>query len=54
MLLADFGTSYTKLFTMAEDTEPRIVPTRELDPTFMADLATAITQNGGAGNLLMS
>ncbi|MGB5685960.1 MAG: ATPase [Candidatus Electrothrix sp.] len=40
MLLADFGTSYTKLFTMAEESEPRIVPTRELGPTFMADLAT--------------
>lgn len=44
MLLADFGTSYTKLLTTVEkDSEPgmpRIVPTRELDPAFMADLAT--------------
>jgi hypothetical protein len=46
MLLADFGTSYTKLLTIAEKKSdhsipnPRIVPTRELEPTFMADLAT--------------
>ena len=40
MLLADFGTSYTKLVTPDEDTEPRIIPTRELAPDFMADLAT--------------
>lgn len=44
MLLADFGTSYSKLLTITEkDREPgipRIVPTRELDQTFMADLAT--------------
>lgn len=41
MLLADFGTSYTKLLTRdGEDNKPRIIPTRELAPTFMADLAT--------------
>ena len=41
MLLADFGTSYTKLFsTDEENSTPRVVPTRELTPTFMADLAT--------------
>ena len=41
MLLADFGTSYTKLLTRdIEKREARIVPTRELGPTFRADLAT--------------
>ncbi|WP_446009961.1 ATPase [Candidatus Electrothrix sp.] len=41
MLLADFGTSYTKLFTTdQENSNPRVVPTRELAPTFKADLAT--------------
>lgn len=44
MLLADFGTSYTKLLEINEkdgtQPVPRIVPTRKLNPTFMADLAT--------------
>ncbi|MCW5213499.1 hypothetical protein VU04_11385 [Desulfobulbus sp. TB] len=44
MLLADFGTSYTKLLKInkKDSTQPvpRIVPTRKLNPTFMADLAT--------------
>ncbi len=41
MLLADFGTSYSKLLaTDEENSKPRIVATRELGTTFMADLAT--------------
>ena len=39
MLLADFGTSYCKLLDTADGT-PRIIATRELDPSFCADLAT--------------
>ncbi len=41
MLLADFGTSYCKILdTAAADQPPRILPTRELDRGFRADLAT--------------
>ena len=41
MLLADFGTSYSKILTIdTENSPPRIVPTRELDREFRADLAT--------------
>lgn len=41
MLLADFGTSYCKILdTAAADQSPRILPTRELDRGFRADLAT--------------
>ncbi len=40
MLLADFGTTYCKLFDTVHDTAPRIVSSRELKPGFRADLAT--------------
>ncbi len=40
MLLADFGTSYCKILDTAADREPRIVATRDLAPSFAADLAT--------------
>ncbi len=40
MLLADFGTTYSKLLDTGADSEPRIVPTKELTRDFMADLAT--------------
>jgi activator of 2-hydroxyglutaryl-CoA dehydratase len=41
MLLADFGTTYTKLLTIdGQKNEPQVIPTRELQPTFKADLAT--------------
>lgn len=40
MLLADFGTSYCKLLDPEVDSEPRIMPTRDLTTNFQADLAT--------------
>lgn len=40
MLLADFGTTYCKLFDTLQDTGPRILPSRDLEPGFQADLAT--------------
>ena len=40
MLLADFGTSYCKIFDTEADAQPRIVATRALPPHFRADLAT--------------
>nr|WP_320010318.1 ATPase [uncultured Desulfobulbus sp.] len=40
MLLADFGTSYCKIFEPEQDNEPRIVATRSLARDFKADLAT--------------
>lgn len=40
MLLADFGTSYCKIFDTEEDTQPRIVANRALPRDFRADLAT--------------
>ncbi|MBM9614733.1 ATPase [Desulfobulbus rhabdoformis] len=40
MILADFGTSYCKIFEPEKETEPRIVPTRSLPRDFKADLAT--------------
>jgi len=41
MLLADFGTSYCKILdTAAADKAPRVLPTRELNRDFRADLAT--------------
>jgi activator of 2-hydroxyglutaryl-CoA dehydratase len=40
MLLADFGTSYCKILDPARDTEPEILPTRDLGKDFTADLAT--------------
>ena len=40
MLLADFGTSYCKIFDTRQDQSPRIVATRELDRSFRADLGT--------------
>lgn len=40
MLLADFGTSYSKLLDLEKDTHPRIIASRDLAKDFMADLAT--------------
>jgi activator of 2-hydroxyglutaryl-CoA dehydratase len=40
MLLADFGTSYCKIFDTAQESVPRIIATRSLDRSFQADLAT--------------
>lgn len=40
MLLADFGTTYCKLWDTLQDTHPRIIPSRDLEPSFQADLAT--------------
>ncbi len=40
MLLADFGTSYCKVLDTTTDAAPRILATRDLDKSFMADLAT--------------
>ncbi len=40
MLLADFGTSYCKILNTDACEQPRIVATRELEPSFLADLAT--------------
>jgi len=40
MLLADFGTSYSKILETGKTDAPSIVATRELPPTFRADLAT--------------
>ena len=40
MLLADFGTTYSKLLDTSADSEPRIIPTKDLTRDFMADLAT--------------
>ncbi len=40
MLLADFGTSYCKLLDTATDQKPAVLPTRDLNRDFMADLAT--------------
>ena len=40
MLLADFGTSYCKLLDTQIDSEPRILPTRDLTMDFQADLGT--------------
>jgi activator of 2-hydroxyglutaryl-CoA dehydratase len=39
MLLADFGTSYCKLFNTEQNAGPEIIPTRDLDLHFRADLA---------------
>lgn len=40
MLLADFGTSYCKIFDTASGKPPTILATRDLDRNFLADLAT--------------
>ncbi len=40
MLLADFGTTYCKLFDTQRDTRARVVASRALEPGFQADLAT--------------
>jgi activator of 2-hydroxyglutaryl-CoA dehydratase len=40
VLLADFGTSYCKLFDTEQDTKPRIIPARELPRNFQADIGT--------------
>jgi len=41
MILADFGTSYTKLLDLtAPDTAPRILPTKDLPRGMTVDLAT--------------
>ncbi len=41
MILADFGTSYSKFLDLgASDPQPRIVPTRELPRNLRVDLAT--------------
>ncbi len=40
MLLADFGTSYSKILDTDRDSQPRIIATRDLDAGFVADLAT--------------
>lgn len=40
MLLADFGSSYSKLLDTQSDETAKIVPTRELERNFKADLAT--------------
>ncbi|NLX19612.1 MAG: ATPase [Desulfobulbus sp.] len=40
MLLADFGTSYSKILDTAKGDTPLILPTKELPRSFMADLAT--------------
>jgi activator of 2-hydroxyglutaryl-CoA dehydratase len=57
MLLADFGTSYCKLLDTKSDAAPNIVPTRELDSEFKADLATghnAKRRGGQSVNELVS
>lgn len=40
MLLADFGTSYCKILDTESQTDPHLLPTQDLPPSFMADLAT--------------
>jgi len=40
MLLADFGTSYCKLLDTSKDDNPRVIPTRGMDKSLFADLAT--------------
>lgn len=40
MLLADFGTSYCKIFDTSRDLVPRIIATRDLERSLCADLAT--------------
>ncbi len=40
MLLADFGTSYSKILDTERDEAPIITATRKLKPSFMAELAT--------------
>ncbi len=40
MLLADFGTSYSKIIDTEKDKTPLITATRDLEPSFVADLAT--------------
>lgn len=40
MLLADFGTSYCKILQTDTGGEPIIVATRDIEPSFRADLAT--------------
>jgi len=40
MLLADFGTSYTKILDTRLGGPPRVISTRELAPGFRADLGT--------------
>lgn len=40
MLLADFGTSYSKIIDIKKDKTPFITLTRDLEPSFTADLAT--------------
>ena len=40
MLLADFGTSYCKILETSQPDPPRIMATRDLPPSFCADLAT--------------
>ncbi len=40
MLLADFGTSYCKILDTNQDHGPRVMASRDLEPGFMADLAT--------------
>lgn len=40
MLLADFGTSYSKILETDSDREPAVLATRDIGPDFCADLAT--------------
>jgi len=40
MILADFGTSYSKILDMAKDSSPQILATSKLPSAFKADLAT--------------
>jgi len=40
MILADFGTSYSKILDTDRDEQPRILATSKLSRNFMADLAT--------------
>ncbi|MDH3347381.1 MAG: ATPase [Desulfobulbaceae bacterium] len=40
MILADFGTTYSKILDTATANPPRIIATKELSRSFMADLAT--------------
>ena len=40
MIVADFGTSYSKILDTAQDKQPRILATSKLPRDFLADLAT--------------
>lgn len=54
MLLADFGTSYTKILRTESGEPPRIIATRELDRSFRADLATGHNAKRRAKKALMN